>query len=311
MPPRLHLDRFAMTLMVLLCTVWGLQQVAIKLANAGISPVWQAGLRSIGATLLIWAWASARGVRLWSADGTLAPGVLAGLLFAGEFALIFGALEFTNASRGVIFLYMAPFFVAVGAVWLLPHEHMRRAQWFGMALAFAGVVALFGENLLRPSGNAWIGDLMMMVAAALWAATTLTVKATSLARAPAEKTLLYQLGVSAAVLPLLSLAFGEPGVFAPTPMVWASLAFQTVVVAAASYLGWFWLVSQYPATRLSSFSFLTPVMGVLAGGVLLGEPLTPAVFAALALVGSGIWVANRAGQPVAPAPSAPLGGTGG
>lgn len=293
MPQRPHLDRFAMSLMVLLCTVWGLQQVAIKLANAGISPVWQAGLRSIGATLMVWAWASLRGVRLWSADGTLAPGLVAGLLFAFEFALIFWALEFTSASRGVIFLYMAPFFVAIGAVWLLPHEHMRRAQWIGMALAFAGVVMLFGENLLLPSGRAWIGDLMMVAAAMLWAATTLTVKVSPLVRAPVEKTLLYQLGVSAAVLPLLSLAFGEPGVFAPSPLVWASLAFQTVIVAGASYLAWFWLISRYPATRLSSFSFLTPVMGVLAGGILLGEALTPAVFAALALVGGGIWIANR------------------
>ncbi|NMG15878.1 DMT family transporter [Aromatoleum bremense] len=293
MPPRPHLDRFAMGLMVLLCTVWGLQQVAIKLANAGISPVWQAGLRSLGATALVWAWASARGVKLWSADGTLAPGLIAGLLFAGEFALIFWALEFTTASRGVIFLYTAPFFVALGAVWLLPHEHMRRAQWAGMALAFAGVLALFGESLLLASGRAWIGDLMMLLAASMWAATTLTVKVSPLIRVPAEKTLLYQLGVSALVLPLLSLAFGEPGVFAPTAMVWASLAFQTVVVAAASYVAWFWLISQYPATRLSSFSFLTPVMGVLAGGILLGEALTPAVFAALALVGAGIWIANR------------------
>jgi len=204
---------------VLLCAVWGLQQVAIKLANAGISPIWQAGLRSIGATLMVWAWASLRGVRLWSADGTLAPGLVAGLLFAFEFALIFWALEFTNASRGVIFLYMAPFFVAIGAVWLLPHEPMRRAQWVGMALAFAGVVLLFGENLLQPMGRAWVGDLMMVVAAILWAATTLTVKVSPLVRAPVEKTLLYQLGVSAVVLPLLSARVRRTRVFArPRPL---------------------------------------------------------------------------------------------
>ncbi len=297
MPPdRSDLDRLAMGLMVILCAMWGLQQVAIKVANAGISPIWQAGLRSIGATVLVWAWASLRGVRLWAADGTLVPGIVAGLLFAGEFALIFWALEYTNASRGIIFLYTAPFFVALGAVWLLPHEHMRRAQWTGMALAFCGVLALFGENLLRPAGQAWIGDLMILVAAVLWAATTLTVKATPLARAPAEKTLLYQLAVSAIVLPPLSLAFGEPGVFAPSAAVWWSLAFQIVIVASASYLGWFWLVRHYPATRLSSFSFLTPVMGVLSGGLLLGEALTPAVFLALGLVGAGIWIANRPAQ---------------
>lgn len=293
MPPKPHLDRFAIALMIVLCLIWGVQQVTIKLANAGISPVLQAGLRSVGATVLVWAWATARGVKLFEPDRTLRPGLLAGLLFAVEFALIFWALEFTTASRGVIFLYTAPFFVALGAVWLLPNEHMRRAQWVGMALAFSGIVVLFGENLLRPAGRAWIGDLMMLVAAMLWGATTLTVKASTLGRAAPEKMLLYQLAVSALLLPALSVAFGERGVFAATPLVWASLAFQTVVVAAASYVCWFWLIRHYPATRLSSFSFLTPVFGVLAGGLLLDEALTPAVFAALALVGAGIWIANR------------------
>jgi drug/metabolite transporter (DMT)-like permease len=288
-----ELDRFAIGLMVVLCTIWGLQQVAIKLASAGISPVWQAGLRSIGATVIVVGWALARGVKLFRRDHSLLPGLLAGALFAGEFALIFTGLQYTTASRGVIFLYTAPFFVALGAVWLLPQEHMRRKQWTGMALAFVGVLALFGENLFVPAAGAWVGDLMLLGAAVLWAATTLTVKASVLNRGAVEKTLLYQLGVSALLLPPLSLALGEPGVFAPTAMVWANLFFQTVIVAGVSYLAWFWLVREYPATRLSSFSFLTPVMGVIAGGLLLGEALTPAVFAALFLVGSGIWVANR------------------
>lgn len=289
---RTELDRLAVGLMVVLCTIWGLQQVIVKVANAGISPIFQAGLRSIGAFLLVLLWARLRGVRLGEHDGTWWPGMLAGLLFAGEFALIYVGLEYTDASRGVIFLYTAPFIVALGAIWLLPNERMRRVQWIGMVLAFAGVVVLFGDNLKRGPDQAWIGDLMILLAAVLWAATTLVVKASRLATASPEKTLLYQLGVSALVLPLLAWLLGEPGVFAPTPMVWASLAFQILVVASSSYLAWFWLVRHYPATRLSSFSFLTPVMGVLAGVVLLGEALTAGVVAALTLVGLGIWMAN-------------------
>jgi drug/metabolite transporter (DMT)-like permease len=287
-----ELDRLAIGMMVLFCTIWGLQQVAIKLAITGISPVWQAGLRSIGATMIVLLWCWLRGVRLIERDGTLLPGVLAGLLFAIEFALIFIGLQYTSAARGVIFLYTAPFFVALGAIWLLPQERMRPAQWAGMALAFAGVLILFGNSLLESAGSAWIGDLAILLGAVFWAATTLTVKVTRLARSSAEKTLLYQLGVSAIVLPLLSIALGEPGVFAPGVLVWASLLFQTVIVAGVSYLGWFWLVRHYPATRLSTFSFLTPVMGVLAGGLILGEELSRAVFVALALVGTGIAVAN-------------------
>ncbi|AVZ80452.1 EamA family transporter [Zoogloeaceae bacteirum Par-f-2] len=296
MPPKSQLDRTAVGLMVLFCTIWGVQQVAIKFGSAGISPLWQAALRSIGATVLVFAWARLRRVRLFETDGTLGAGLLAGLLFAGEFALIFVGLEYTTASRGVIFLYTAPFFVALGAVWLLPHEHMRPAQWAGMALAFAGVLVLFGENLVGPAGDAWIGDLLIFLAAMFWAATTLTVKATVLARASAEKMLIYQLAVSALVLPALAVVRGESGIFAPSAMVWASLAFQVLIVATASYLGWFWLIRHYPATRLSAFSFLTPVLGVLAGGLLLAEPLTPAVWAALGLVGLGIWIANRPGS---------------
>ncbi|MDY0047499.1 MAG: DMT family transporter [Thauera propionica] len=290
-----ELDRMAIGLMILFCTIWGVQQVAIKLASAGISPVWQAGLRSMVATVIVLGWAVVRRVRVFQRDGTLLPGLLAGVLFAAEFALIFIGLQYTSASRGVIFLYTAPFFVALGAVWLLPQEPMRRAQWAGMALAFAGVLILFGEGLLASAGDAWIGDLMILIGAGFWAATTLTVKATALIRISAEKTLLYQLGVSALVLPLLSLILGEPGVFAPSPLVWASMLFQVVIVAGVSYVGWFWLVRHYPATRLSTFSFLTPVMGVLAGGLFLGEELSQTVFLALGLVGAGIWVANRPG----------------
>ncbi len=287
------LDRVAVLTMIVLCTIWGMQQVLVKVANTGISPIYQSGLRSLGAALLVWAWASARGVKLWERDGTLWPGLLAGLLFATEFALIFRGLEHTNASRGVIFLYTAPFFVALGAIWLLPNEKMRSAQWGGMGLAFAGILVLFGEHLLGPAEGEWIGDAMILLAAIFWAATTLTIKATPLARVAAEKMLLYQLAVSAVTLLPLAALFREPGVFAPTGMVWASLGVQIVVIASSSYLAWFWLIRQYPATRLSSFSFLTPVMGVLAGVVFLGEALTPGVVIALVLVGAGIWLANR------------------
>ena len=288
-----ELDRLAIGLMVVLCAIWGLQQVAIKIANAGISPIWQAGLRSVGATAVITLWALLRGVRLFERDRTLWPGLAVGLMFAGEFALIFIGLEYTPASRGVIFLYTAPFFVALGARWFLPGERLRAAQWWGMGLAFVGVVLLFGEHLWQTDDQAWRGDLMILGGSVLWAATTLTIKASALARSSAEKMLLYQLAISALLLPLLSLALGEPGVFAPSALVWANVAFQAVIVAGISYLAWFWLIRHYPATRLSSFSFLTPVMGVLMGGLILDEPLTATVFTALFLVGTGIWIANR------------------
>lgn len=288
-----HLDGSAMILMVVLCAAWGLQQVTIKVANEGISPVWQGSLRSIGAVFLVWAWAARRGLRLFERDGSLGPGLLAGVLFAGEFAFIYWGLNYTSASRGVVFLYTAPFMIALGAHWFLPGEKLRPLQWLGLAFAFAGVVSVFSESLSLPTRNQLIGDTMLFLGAVLWAATTLVIKGSRLNKVSPAKTLFYQLAASALVLPVVSVALGEPGVFALTPLVLACLAYQIVLVAFASYLAWFWLVAHYPAGRLAAFSFLTPLFGVLAGALLLAERVSAALAIALALVAAGIWLVNR------------------
>ncbi|CAG0930580.1 MAG: putative amino-acid metabolite efflux pump [Rhodocyclaceae bacterium] len=282
-----------MALMVVLCASWGLQQVAIKVANAGISPVWQASLRSIGAALLVWGWAAAKGIRLFERDGTLRAGLLSAALFAGEFAFIYWGLGYTTASRGVVFLYTAPFMIALGAHWLLPGERLRPLQWLGLACAFAGILAAFGESLGMQAKSQLLGDGMLLLAAVLWAATTLVIKGSRLAKVSPAKTLFYQLAGSAVVLPFVSLALGEPGVIALSPLVLASVAYQTVLVAFASYLAWFWLVASYPAGRLAAFSFLTPLFGVMAGALLLGERVSTYLALALTLVVLGIWLVNR------------------
>jgi drug/metabolite transporter (DMT)-like permease len=297
---RAGLDQRAGATMVLLSLCWGLNQVAMKVANAGISPILQAGLRSVGAVVLLLLWAQLRGIRLGARDGTLGSGVLVGLLFALEFVLLYAGLTFTDASRGVVFLYVTPFFVAVGAHLFVPGDRLTRPKLLGLVAAFAGIVLAFGQSLARPAEGALVGDLLCLGAALFWAATSILIKVSPLLRAPAEKTLLYQLGVSAVVLPAASLLAGERGIFAPTPLVLGALAYQIVVVAFASYVAWFWLLTRYPASRLAAFSFLTPIFGVAAGGLLLGEPVGPALLGAVALIAAGIWLVNRPASGRAP-----------
>jgi drug/metabolite transporter (DMT)-like permease len=277
--------------MVLLTALWGAQQVVIKLTAPDISLVMQAGLRSIVATVLLLAWAGYRKIALWERDGTLWPGLFAGLLFGGEFVFIYSGLEHTAASRMVVFIYLAPVLTALGLHVSVPGERLVPGQWSGVLLAFGGVALAFWEGF-DARGNTWLGDLFGVIAATLWAATTVLIRATRLARVTATKTLFYQLGVSALMLPIASLAMGEKGILALTPLALASLAYQAVIVAFASYLAWFWLLTRYLAARLSVFSFLSPLFGVLAGVVVLGEPLRPLFgFAALLVVG-GIVLVN-------------------
>jgi drug/metabolite transporter (DMT)-like permease len=287
------LDLTAMTILLVLCVSWGLQQVAIKVANRGISPLFQSGIRSVGATAFIWIWMAVRREALMERDGTLWWGIAAGLLFSAEFILIYWGLDYTHASRAVIFLYMSPFVVALGAQLFIPGEHLRTIQVVGLCCAFAGIVVAFRESLSYPTYEMLIGDGMLAVAAVLWGATTVLIKASPLARIKPGKTLLYQLAVSAVVLPLGSLVKNEPGIVMMTPLIAASLVYQTVWVAFITYLAWFWLIRHYPPSRLASFTFLTPLFGVIAGGVLLNEPITGSLVLALVLVGMGIFLVNR------------------
>lgn len=291
-PSRLALDGRAYALMVGCCILWGLQQVAVKVALPDISPVMQGGLRSLVAVALLLLWARSRSLRLFERDRTLGPGLVAGLLFAGEFFLIYYGLPHTSASRMVVFLYLAPCLTALGLALFVPGERLSAVQWIGTLIAFGGIVVAVADGLLGGRPDTLLGDLCGVLGAAFWASTTVVIRATRLARASATKTLGYQLGLSAVLLPACSLALGEPGVMRLTLMSVTSLVYQGVIVAFASYLIWFWLLTRYLAGRLAVFGFLTPMAGVAFGVVLLGEPLTPVFGLGALLVGAGIALVN-------------------
>jgi drug/metabolite transporter (DMT)-like permease len=283
----------AFATMTVLCMIWGLQQVAVKLTLVGISPILQVGLRSALAGLLVFVWAWGRGQRLFDRDGSLLPGVIVGLLFGLEFVCIFVGLEYTGASRMVVFLYTAPCLTVLGLHWFVASERIGWRQGLGVLLAFLGIVAAFGEG---SGSSSVIGDGLGLLAAVLWAATTVLIRGSRLARVSAAKTLLYQLVISAVLALPLSLAMGESGISAPTPQVMLAMAYQVVVVAFASYLTWFWLLTRYLVNRLAVFSFLTPLFGVLFGVLLLGERLSAQFGLAALLVAAGIVLVNTAGK---------------
>ncbi len=295
-----RLDALAVALLLACCAIWGLGQVAAKLSLAEIPPLLQAAVRSLGAALLLQAWSRWRGAAAWQAlwqrDGTAAAGLLAGLLFAAEFGCIFVGLQFTSASRMVVFIYLAPFVVALGMPWIARSERLGAVQMAGLVAAFSGVVWAFVEGFMQPQAGPrqWLGDALGIAGALLWGLTTLVLRGSRLGRAAPEKALLYQLGVSALALGAASWLAGEhwPRQLSGTSL-WP-LAFQTVVITFASYLVWFWLVRHYAATRISAFTLLTPVFGLLAGVLLLGEPLTARLLLALLAVCAGITLVNRA-----------------
>jgi drug/metabolite transporter (DMT)-like permease len=282
----------AAALLVLLCATWGVGQVAVKIGLEGITPLVQAGLRSVIAVPLVLLWCRLRGIAVLGRDGSLGAGLLSGTLFAGEFWALYEALALTSAARSTVLLYMAPFWAVIGAHWLVPGDRLNGRKVAGLVLAFAGLLVAFADRLGAPVDDSMAGDLLALLAGALWGATIVVMKASVLPRIPAEKTLLYQLGMAGLLLPI-GLALGEAGLFDPTLRVGLAVLFQAVVVAFVSYAAWFWLVAKYKASSFAPFLFLTPVFAVVAAAMVLGEAVTWPLLASLALIGAGIWVVNK------------------
>jgi drug/metabolite transporter (DMT)-like permease len=250
-------------------------------------------VRAVISAILVAGYAWFRGIPLFKRDGTLVAGIVAGILFALEFLLIYRGLVWTTATRAVLFLYLAPFFVVVGSRWFIPGDHFAASQWIGLALSFVGIVIAFGLPTPAADPRQMLGDIMMVVAAAAWGATTVVIKASALNRTSSEKTMLYQLVVSTPPLVLGALIFGERVSAAPSAVAIGAVIYQAVWVVSVTYVVWFALVVRYSANRLSAFTFLTPIFGVAAGHLVLDEPLTPAFVLAVAFVALGLVLVNR------------------
>jgi drug/metabolite transporter (DMT)-like permease len=294
----------AVAMMLMLCLSWGFNQIAVKLVLPDVPPMLQATIRSAGAlpVLLLIAWL--RGVQIFKRDGTLGPGLFAGVLFGLEFVLIYRGLLLTSALRAVVFLYTAPFFVALGSYQFLG-ERLRASQWGGLALSFAGVALAIGVPQADVDAKVLLGDLLIVGGGALWAATTLLVKATSLLKAPPEKALGYQVATSIPILACAAWISGERLAHIPGPLALSLLAYQAFWVVGLTFLLWFALVRTYSASKLSAFTFITPLFGVVASYFIMHDKLSLAFGAAALLVIAGLYLVNKPEPKVVPDPNVP------
>ncbi len=290
-----RIDAFGATSLLIFSFVLGLNQVFVKMVNAGFSPVFQAGLRSACAFVPVLLFAIVMRRRLSIRDGSLLPGVITGTFFAAEFVLLFTGLEHTTVARASVLMYTMPVWVAVAAHFLIPGESLTPRRVAGLVLAVFGVGFALLDEPPAFTPNALTGDLMCLGASVLWAGIALLARTSKLSKSSAEMQLIYQLVVSAPILLMLALYQGNPIREMTETLAWI-FSFQVIVVVSIGFLGWFWILRIYPASDMTSFSFLSPLFGVLAGWVILDEPLSMSIFVALALVGTGIVLVSWRGR---------------
>lgn len=291
--------------MLMLCLTWGFNQIAVKLVLPDIPPMLQATIRSMGALPVLFIIGTFRGVNFFENDRTWRPGLVAGLMFGVEFVLIFQGLHLTSASRAVVFLYTAPFFVALGSYQVLG-ERLAASQWLGLAISFAGVALAIGVPQPNVDSQVLLGDLLIVGGAALWAATTLVAKGTRLRFAAPEKALGYQVAMSVPILGLAAWLFGESITHTPSPLSLGLMAFQAIWVVGTTFTLWFALVKTYSASKLSAFTFITPLFGVVGSYFIMHDTLSLTFGAAAVLVIAGLFLVNRPSPTAAAPPDALL-----
>ena len=292
MDKKTRIDAFGASSLILFSALLGLNQVLIKVVNSGLQPVFQAGLRSLCALPVIVIFALIAKRKLSITDGSLMGGMICGLLFSGEFILLFLALDYTTVARTSIFFYTMPFWVALAAHFLIPGERLTAIRSLGLFLAMAGVAIAMLDRPQQASEYALWGDIMCLFGAMMWAGIALSARVTKLSRSTPEMQLVYQLAVSAPIVLFVAPFFGDL-VRDLHPYHIGIFTFQVFVVVAFGFSFWFWLLSKYPASDMASFGFLAPVFGVAFGWLILDEPVTLTLVVALVLVGLGIFLVNK------------------
>jgi drug/metabolite transporter (DMT)-like permease len=287
-----YLDFKAIVILIILTLFWGFNHPAIKISNRGVSPIFASTLRSMIASICGLIWCLRKEEKVFHKDVMLFHGMMVGLLFGAEFACIYFGLLYTDAARSVLFVYLSPFVVAIGAHFLLKGDRLTFLKSLGLVLAFTGIFVVFGGRPRTAKPAMYFGDILQIAAAVLWGATTLYIKKFMAEKVQPINTFLYQLFFSIPILLIVSLILEPIWFHKVDAYVVASLFYQSVIIAFITYFVWFKLIHQYSVSRLSAFTFLTPIFGVLFGVFFLREELTVSLMIGLPLVCAGIFLVN-------------------
>lgn len=267
-----------------------LNQISIKVVNAGLQPVFFAGLRSALAILFVWGWLVFRGRPPRLNRAALLPGLAMGAVFAAEFLFLFVALDLTTVGRASVLMYSMPLWFALMAHFGLG-DRITPLKAFGLVLAFAGTAwAILGGA--KGGEGSILGDLCALGAAVGWAGTAFIARRPMMRAEGPEMQLFWMVVVSAPILLAIAPIFG-PLVRDLQPLHLWLLLFQATIVVAGGFIAWLWLMSVYPSSTVAAFSFLTPVLAILLGAAIFGETLSPAILGPGVLVAAGIVLINR------------------
>jgi len=271
----------------LLCLIWGSTWLVIKVGYGGLGPFTVAGLRFAIAAAVLSAIVPMVGAR-WPrgrSEWTLVL-VVGLLLFGGDYGLIYWAEQYIDSGLTAILFGTFPLMTMLAAHAYVPGEQFTARKLAGAALAFAGVVALFGDRLTVNTSA--LGPMAAVLGAVACAAVSNVAtkrhgKALHSASLNATTTM-----VGAVVLLGLAWMTGERLALPPDAKSWMAVAYLSIVGSVIAFLIYFSLLKTWNATTVSFFAVFTPVIAIVLGALVLGERLSTWSVAGTALILAGV-----------------------
>ncbi|MFC1820566.1 DMT family transporter [Thermodesulfobacteriota bacterium] len=284
-----------------LAVLFGANAVAIKVSLVGLGEFTTAGLRFGLAALVISCWTKATGGKLIVPRRQFIPLLNISIIFLIQLGLIYAGLGRTNASRATLIINFTPFITLILAHFFIPGDQLTKRKAVGMILGFAGLVILF-LKADEMTSDLRIGDIMILIAAIIWASNTVYTKHV-LERIDPVPVTLYPMAFSAPFFIIGGYFWDEKMIGQLNPEIIGAFLYQAFVTASFGFVIWNAMIKRYGATAIHSFIFIMPITGVLLGVLLLGEPVTFNMLTAVVLIAAGILVIHYQLEKPIPTPS--------
>ncbi len=286
---------------VFLCVLFGGNGVAMKLGYTGIGPFTSAGIRFTMASCLLILWALYKKVPLKLTPLQWRLVSVQSVLFVFQVSCFHLGLKSTTASHGALVANALPFLVLILAHFFIPGDRVTVKKGAGILLGFVGVVILFFD---QPDLNADLqkGDIIVLAAVLCWSVSAIYVKRI-IDHFHAVQITLFPMILGLPFFFINGWIWDEAMVTQVTPTVVKAILYQGGVTAAFGFVAWNTMLQKYGATALHSFVFIVPLAGVTNGVIILGEPVTTHLLAAIGCIVAGIMVVNmrrRKKTPVVP-----------
>ena len=288
-------DFLAASFLIIFSILLGLNQVMVKLVNEGMHPVFQVALRSTFAIFPILIYCYILKKKIIINNGSLIPGIIAGILFAIEFIFLFTALDYSTVTRVSLIFYTMPVWLTLAAHFLIENDKLNLNKILGLIIALVGLFLAVYEPTTGYDTSQFYGDAYSFLASLCWATIAIMLKTTRLSNATPETQLLYQLVVSGIILLPLSMQLNDYIRNIDLDLI-LIFSFQVIVIMCMGFIGWLWIMSRYSASSTSSFAFLTPIFGVLFGWLIMDDPINEQIYLSLFFTCLGIYLINKRGS---------------